>query len=67
MDDAVVDSVCAARGVSFGSVRHISDPAQNVALPVEAQAAWGGAVYRAYGIFTSYNGALATAAMLAAS
>jgi nucleoside phosphorylase len=65
MDDAVVGEACAASGTSFGFVRNLSDPVQNVALPPTVQGNWGSAVYDAYGFYTSYNGAVATWAMLA--
>jgi nucleoside phosphorylase len=65
MDDAIVGKVCAAAGVAFGFVRNVSDPVQSAALPAEMQGSWGSAIYDAYGIYTSYNGALAAWAMLA--
>jgi nucleoside phosphorylase len=64
MDDAILAEVCAAGNVAFGSVRNISDPVQNVALPAEFQAHWGQAIYDAYGFYTSYNGAIAAWAIL---
>ena len=64
MDDAVAAAACAQYDTSFGSVRNISDPAQNAELPSDIQSAWGSAVYSAYGLYTSYNGALVTAALL---
>jgi nucleoside phosphorylase len=65
MDDAVIGKVCAAEHTAFGFVRNLSNPVQNVALPGSVQAGWGGAIYSAYGLYTSYNGALATWAALA--
>jgi len=65
MDDALVGKVCAAEGVDFGFVRNISDPVQNAELPDEVQGSWGSTVYDAYGIYTSFNGALTAWAMLA--
>ena len=65
MDDAVIGKVCAKKGLAFGFVRNISDPAQNAALPSDVQRNWGSAVYEVFGFYTSYNGALATWAMLA--
>jgi nucleoside phosphorylase len=65
MDDAILGEVCAAAGVAFGFVRNVSDPVQNAALPAEIQGSWGSAIYDAYGIYTSFNGALAAWAMLA--
>jgi hypothetical protein len=43
----------------------VSDPVQNAALPAKIQGSWGSAIYDAYGIYTSYNGALTAWAMLA--
>ena len=64
MDDAVLAEICYQQGIGFGSVRNISDPAQPTELPAKIQAAWGGAVYSAYGFYTSYNSALVTAAII---
>jgi hypothetical protein len=64
MDDAVI--AMAAGQTAFGSVRNISDPIQNVVLPVTFQGHWGEAIYTAYGIYTSYNGAIAAWALLSA-
>lgn len=66
MDDAVIGQVCQQRNVKFGFVRNVSDPAQNAALPSEVQGNWGSAVYDVFGFYTSYNGALATWALIAA-
>lgn len=66
MDDAVLWSVCQAQGVAFGSVRNVSDPVQSADLPSEAQGNWGSILYDTYGFYTSYNGALATWAILCA-
>ena len=65
MDDALIGEVCGAAGVAFGFVRNVSDPVQSAALPAEIQGNWGSAVYDTYGIYTSFNGALAAWAMLA--
>jgi nucleoside phosphorylase len=65
MDDAIIGRACASRGMAFGSVRNVSDPVQNAALPARVQGSWGSTVYDAYGFYTSYNGALAAWAMLA--
>jgi nucleoside phosphorylase len=64
MDDAIIAKACAAGNVAYGSVRNISDPVQNAALPAEIQAHWGQAIYDAYGIYTSYNSAIAAWAIL---
>ena len=66
MDDAVIAQVCLGKQVAFGFVRNVSDPAQNAALPPAVQANWGGAVYDVFGLYTSYNGALAAWAVIAA-
>jgi kumamolisin len=66
MDDTVIDMTCKAANVAFGSVRNISDPAQNSALPSQAQGDWGSAIYNAYGFYTSYNGAITAWAILSA-
>jgi len=65
MDDAVIAQVCKTAGTSFAFVRNISDPVQNSALPSKVQGNWGGAIYDAYGFYTSYNGALTAWAFLA--
>lgn len=67
MDDAIIGSVCASHKTPFGFIRNISDPVQNSALPSRAQGDWGSAVYDAYGLYTSYNGAVAAWAIIAAS
>ncbi|HET6254983.1 MAG TPA: S53 family peptidase [Puia sp.] len=64
MDDAVIDMTCKKANIAFGSVRNISDPAQNSALPSNAQGDWGSAIYNAYGFYTSYNGAIVAWAVL---
>ncbi len=66
MDDAVIGEVCAASGTAFGFIRNVSDPVQNAALPAKVQGSWGSVVYDAYGFYTSYNGAVAAWAVLAA-
>lgn len=59
MDDAVLGKVCNEKDTPFGFVRNVSDPVQNTALPVSMQGDWGGVIYKTYGLYTSYNGALA--------
>jgi hypothetical protein len=66
MDDAVLAQACDSAGIAFGSVRNISDPVQNASLPAEVQGNWGSVIYETYGLYTSYNGALAAWALLAA-
>jgi len=63
MDDAII-AMAAAGKTPFGSVRNISDPIQNAALTETFQGHWGEAIYTAYGMYTSYNGALTAAAIL---
>jgi hypothetical protein len=64
MDDAVIGEACKNAGVAFGFVRNISDPVQNAALPPKDQGLWGELVYKAYGFYTSYVGALVAWAIL---
>jgi nucleoside phosphorylase len=65
MDDAVIAQTCQQNKVQFGAVRNVSDTAQNAALPTQVQGDWGSAVYDVFGFYTSYNGALATWAIIA--
>lgn len=65
MDDAILFKNCLVSNISFGSLRNISDPVQNDLLPDNIQKGWGSAIYLAYGLYTSYNSALATWAVLA--
>lgn len=67
MDDAVIAQVCAGKNTPFGFVRNISDPVQNSTLSKEIQKNWGSTIYDMYGIYTSYNGAIAAWAIIAAS
>ncbi len=63
MDDAIIAE--AAKGqVAFGSIRNVSDPIQNASLPERTQGHWSEAIYTAYGMYTSYNGAITAAAIL---
>lgn len=64
MDDAVIARVCLGENVAFGFVRNLSDPVQNAELPLDVQGNWGGVLYDAYGLYTSYNGALAAWALI---
>lgn len=67
MDDAVIAMVCEENGggVSYGFVRNVSDPVINGDLPRRLQVAWAVLTYQLQGFFTSYNGAIATWAMIA--
>ena len=69
MDDAVLEKICTSNGnsVNFGSIRNISDPVQNAALSASVQGGWGSLLYKTYGFYTSYNGALAAWALVCAS
>ena len=58
MDDAIIAKECEREGIPYGSVRNLSDPAQNPVLGKQG-GAWGSTVYEAYGFYTSFNGALA--------
>lgn len=64
MDDAVIGKVCNSYSTPFGFVRNVSDPVQNQDLPSSVQGNWGSTIYDAYGLYTSYNGALAAWAIL---
>jgi len=66
MDDAVIGDICHSSGVVFGFVRNISDPVQDASLPATIQGSWGSTIYGSYGLYTSFNGALAVWAILAA-
>lgn len=65
MDDAVVGLACREEEVPFGFIRNVSDPVINGALPTSLQDSWAGYIYKERGLFTSYNGALATWALIA--
>jgi hypothetical protein len=73
MDDAVIGYAASQAHLDFVFVRNISDtlvPAQTpsgLAIPAEAREAWSSAVYNGYGLFTSYNGAIAAWATIAGS
>jgi nucleoside phosphorylase len=64
MDDAIIAKTAASAKTAFGSLRNISDPIQNSALSESFQGHWGEAIYTAYGMYTSYNGAIAAWAVL---
>ncbi len=52
--------------MAYGFVRNVSDPVINGLLPDPLQDSWAGYIYQEQGLYTSYNGALATWALLAA-
>jgi len=64
MDDAIIGKVCLESNTPFGFFRNISDPVQSKDISVENQTNWGGAIYKTYGLYTSFNGALAAWAVL---
>lgn len=66
MDDAVIGMVCNANKINFGVVRNISDPVQNKEINQTAAGNWGAIIYGAFGLYSSYNGALAAWAIAAA-
>jgi hypothetical protein len=63
IDDTIIAKAATGK-TQFGAIRNISDPIQNASLPDQTQGNCGEAIYTAYGIYTSYNGALAAAAVL---
>jgi nucleoside phosphorylase len=71
MDDAVISAVVKEAGKRFLSVRNISDTlvpttgAQGQSIVPDARDAWSSAVYDAYGLYTSFNGALAAWGVIA--
>jgi hypothetical protein len=71
MDDAVVGYAAGLAHLDFVFVRNISDtlvPAEtpaHQAIPADARQAWSSAVYDAYGLYTSYNSAIAAWATIA--
>ncbi len=65
MDDAVVGMICKSNNTSFGFVRNVSDPVINGALPAKLQEAWAAYIYQEKGLYTSFNGALASWALIA--
>ena len=74
MDDAVVGYAAKKASVDFVFVRNISDtlvPAKtpsNKVIPDDArEASWSSAIYDHYGLFTSFNGAIAAWATIAGS
>lgn len=68
MDDAVIAMVLseAENPVDYGFVRNVSDPVINGELHSDLQTAWAVVTYQRLGLLTSYNGAIATWALIAA-
>jgi nucleoside phosphorylase len=73
MDDAVIAYAAGKQKVEFAFVRNISDPmvpaatAAGAKIPTEVREDWSGAIYSHFGLYSSFNGALATWATIAAS
>ncbi|MEW5839776.1 MAG: hypothetical protein AB1753_02120 [Thermoproteota archaeon] len=69
MDDAVIAMVCQELGphLRYAFVRNVSDPVINADLDERTQVMWAAAYYERFGRQTSYNGALATWAIIAAN
>ena len=71
MDDAVIGYAAQKAGLDFVFVRNISDtliPAQTPdgkSIPDDARQAWSSAIYDSFGLYTSFNGALAAWAAIA--
>ncbi len=65
MDDAVVAMVAEQSGTPYGFIRNISDPVINAELPRPLQMAWAVVTYRRLGVYTSFNSAVATWALIA--
>jgi nucleoside phosphorylase len=73
MDDAVIAYAAGLQKVDFAFVRNISDPmvpaqaANGAAIPDEVREDWSSSIYSHFGLYSSFNGALATWATIAAS
>lgn len=73
MDDAVIGYAAQQAGCEYVFVRNISDPLvpaetpDHKSIPSDARSAWSSAVYNAYGLYTSFNGAIAAWATIAGS
>lgn len=73
MDDAVIGYAAQQAGAGYVFVRNISDtlvPTEtpsHTTIPDDAREAWSSAIYNAFGVYTSFNGALAAWAAIAAS
>lgn len=71
MDDAIIAREANKAGVRFACVRNISDPVvpertgDDRPISAAVRADWSGLIYTSFGLFTSYNGALATWATIA--
>ena len=67
LDDAVVGMVCEQNMTPFGFIRNVSDPVINGSLPQAIQTSWATYIYQQPGLYTSFNGALAAWAVIAAN
>jgi nucleoside phosphorylase len=69
MDDAVIAMVCEETDDKprYAFVRNVSDPVINAELDERMQIMWAVWFYEQYGLQTSYNGALATWAVIASN
>lgn len=69
MDDALIAMVCEQHRpqTRYGFLRNVSDPVINGALPRNLQMAWAVVTYQMKGLYTSYNSAIGTWAMIAGS
>jgi nucleoside phosphorylase len=65
MDDAVVGMVASEAKTDCGFIRNISDPIVDARLPRGLQTAWAVYTYQSCGLYTSFNSALATWAVIA--
>jgi hypothetical protein len=73
MDDAVIAYVAGQNNIHFAFVRNISDtliPSETPSgqeIPAAARKDWSSAIYDHFGLYTSFNGALAAWATIAGS
>ncbi len=72
MDDAVLGAAAGEKGVAYAFVRNVSDPVvpsktqAGAAIPDAVRNEWSSLIYDNFGFYTSYNGALAAWATIAA-
>ncbi len=71
MDDAVVAKVAGDKDVQYCFVRNISDPIvpsksqKKLTIPANVRSDWSGGIYKACGVYSSFNGALLAWATIA--
>ncbi len=71
MDDAVIAREANAMNVPFACIRNISDPIvpgktkSGATIPDSIRNDWSGLIYTTFGLYSSFNGALATWATIA--